>query len=86
MLTLLASVLDNIKIVVILFIFVWLFGWAKENVGSPALAVIFSIIVIYLTFFQYEFLVWLLVFLFLLNTIGKEFLAQINPFGGDQLR
>jgi hypothetical protein len=86
MLTLLASLFDNIRIVVIFFIFIWLVGWAKENIGSPAISAMFATIVIYLTFFQYEFLVWLLVILFLLQTLGKEFLAQINPFGGDQLR
>lgn len=86
MLALLANVLDNIRVVVVLFIFIWIFGWAKENLGSAALAAIFSLIVVYLTFFQYEFLVWLLVGLFILQTLGKEFISQINPFGGDQLR
>lgn len=80
------ALFDNIWIVLTLFLFVWIFSWAKENLGSAKLAILFALIVVYLTFYSYPILVWLLVVFFLLQTFGKEFLAQINPFGGDQLR
>ena len=80
------DVLDSVYIVGVLFLFVWIFGWAKENLGSAKLAILFAIIVVYLTFFTYPFLFWILIAFFLLQTLGKEFISQINPFGGDQLR
>lgn len=70
----------NIWIAITLFIFVWVYGWAKENLGSAKLAILFALIVVYLTFFQYPVLVWGLVALFLIATFGKEFFAKINPF------
>ncbi|MCH7902260.1 hypothetical protein IIC68_00750 [archaeon] len=80
------ALLDNIWIILTLFLFVWIYSWAKENLGSAKLAILFALIVVYLTFYSYPVLVWLLVVFFLLQTLGKDFLAQINPFGGDQLR
>lgn len=80
------SLMDDIWVVLVLFIFIWLFGWAKENIGSTALAAMFALIVVYLTFYSYPFLVWLFVALFVLQTAGKEFIAQLNPFSKDELR
>ena len=80
------ALLDNIWIILTLFLFVWIYSWAKENLGSAKLAILFALIVVYLTFYSYPVLVWLLVVFFLLQTLGKDFLSQINPFGGDQLR
>lgn len=80
------NLMDDLWVVLVLFLFIWIFGWAKENLGSAALAAIFALIVTYLTFYKYPFLVWFLLALFVLQTAGKEFIGQINPFGGDQLR
>jgi len=80
------GLMDNIWIVLTLFLFVWIYSWAKQNLGSAKLAILFSLIVVYLTFYSYPVLVWMLVVFFLLQTLGKDFLAQVNPFGGDQLR
>jgi len=86
MIVILDGLMDNIWIVLTLFLFVWIYSWAKQNLGSAKLAILFSLIVVYLTFYSYPVLVWLLVVFFLMQTIGKDFLAQVNPFGGDQLR
>ena len=70
-LILLQSLTDNIWIVLTLFLFVWIYGWAKSNLGSAKLAILFALIVVYLTFYSYPFLVWMLVAFFLLQTLGK---------------
>ena len=80
------EVLDNVWIVISLYLFVWIYGWAKENLGSAKLAILFAVIVFYLTFYSYQYLVWILVGLFILQTAGKELLTNLNPFGGDQLK
>jgi len=74
------ALMDNIWVALVLFIFVWVFGWAKENLGSAKLAIIFALIVVYLTFWQFPILVWLLVAMFLLSKFGTEFFGRINPF------
>ena len=71
---------ENVWIALTLFIFVWIFSWAKKNLGSAALGVIFAIIVVYLTFYSYPQLVWLFVGIFILATFGKEIVGKINPY------
>jgi len=63
---------DNIWIALTLFFFVWIFNWAKGNLGSAKLAIVFAAVIIYLTFYQYPELVWLVVFLFVFSTFGIE--------------
>ena len=72
------GLLGNMEIALILFFFIWLFGWAKGSLGNAKLAVLFAIIVVYLTVFQYRELVWLAVGLFLFATFGKELFAKLE--------
>ncbi|MBI2597606.1 MAG: hypothetical protein HYW50_00230 [Candidatus Diapherotrites archaeon] len=78
---------ENVWIALVLFVFVWLFSWAKGGLGSAKLAVLFAIIVVYLTFYQFPILIWIVVIVFVLATFGKELISKLNPLeGGDQLR
>ena len=79
------ELMDNVWIVIGLYLFIWIYGRAKESLGSAKLAILFAVIVFYLTFYSYPFLVWILVVFFIVQTAGKELLTQMNPFGGDQL-
>lgn len=72
------SLLDNVWIAIILFLFVWVFNWARGALGSAKLAVLFAIIIIYLTVFQFPELVWFGVILFLLATFGKDVVSEID--------
>lgn len=71
---------SNVWIALTLFAFVWLFNWARGNLGSTKLAVLFALIVVYLTFYQFPELVWLAVMLFFIATFGKELLARLKLF------
>lgn len=83
MLTLIAGALENnLWIVLSLFYLVWIFGWAKKNLGSPKLAVLFAVIVVYLTFFQFPELVWVPLIIFLLAVFGKGFLEKADVYKG----
>lgn len=73
----------NIQIVLTLFIFVWIFSWAKQALGSAKLAIIFALIVVFLTFVQFPELIWLAVILVVLATFGSEVFSKINPFSGE---
>ena len=68
----------NLEVALMLFFFVWLFSWAKGSLGSAKLAVLFAVIIVYLTVFQYRELVWLAVALFLFATFGKELFSKIE--------
>jgi len=73
-------IIANVEVVLMLVVFIWLFSWAKTNLGSAALAVLFSFIVTFLTVFQFPILIWVLVALFLFSTFGKEMFDKVNPY------
>lgn len=68
----------NIEIALMLFFFIWLFGWAKGGLGNAKLAVFFAAVVLYLTAFQYRELIWVAVILFLFSTFGKELFNKLE--------
>ena len=72
------SLFGNLEIALILFFFVWLFGWAKNALGSEKLAVFFAILIVFLTAYQFRELIWLAVGVFLLATFGKELFSKIG--------
>ena len=72
--------LNNLWIVLSLFYLVWIFGWAKRNLGSAKLAVLFAVIVVYLTFFQFQWLVWIPVLLFLFAVFGKGIFEKMDVY------
>ena len=80
-LTLLAGPLENnLQIVLSLVYLVWIFGWAKKNLGSAKLAVLFAVIVVYLTFFQFPQLIWVPVIIFFFAVFGKGILEKIDIY------
>jgi len=79
MLAVLATLENNLWVVLSLFYLVWIFGWAKRNLGSPKLAILFAVIVVYLTFFQYPILVWIPVIIFIF-AISKGVFEKIDVY------
>ncbi len=72
--------IQNLEIVLSLFYLVWIFGWAKKNLGSPKLAILFAVIVVYLTFFQFPQLIWIPVLIFIFAVFGKGFFEKLNIY------
>ncbi len=68
----------NIWVVLAIFAFVWIFAWAKNNLGSAKLAFILAVIISYLTFYTNPDLIWIGVALFILATFGKELFEKVN--------
>ncbi len=71
------DVLNDIAIVLVIFYFVWLFGWGKKALGSAKLAILLAFVIVFLIFIQHWELVWVPVILFFLATFGKEFLNKV---------
>ncbi len=80
MLPVLASLENNLWVVLSLFYLVWIYGWAKANLGSAKLAILFAVIVVYLTFFQFPELVWVPVIIFLFAVFGKGVLEKVDVY------
>jgi len=72
--------IQNLEIVLSLFYLVWIYGWAKKNLGSPKLAILFAVIVVYLTFFQFPQLIWIPVLIFIFAVFGKGFFEKLNIY------
>lgn len=72
--------IQNLEIVLSLFYLVWIYGWAKKNLGSPKLAILFAVIVVYLTFFQFPQLIWIPVLIFIFAVFGKGIFEKINIY------
>jgi hypothetical protein len=68
--------IENLMVVLSLFYLIWIFSWAKKAMGSAKLAILFAVIVVYLTFFQFPYLVWVPVILFLVATFGKGIIEK----------
>ena len=75
-----SMLLRNVEIVITLFVFIWIYSWAKNNLGSAKLGVLFALIVIYLTLYMFPILVWTLIILFLLATFGTEIADKLNIY------
>ena len=75
-----SSLALDLEIVFSLFFLVWVYSWAKGNLGSPKLAIIFAAIIVYLTVSQHRELIWFGVILFLLATFGKELIAKFFQY------
>lgn len=72
------NIYDNLWFVLAIFIFIWLYGWAKSNLGSTIIALVFAILISYLTFYTEPGLIWVIAALFLFATFGKEIFEKVN--------
>ncbi len=72
--------LDNIWVVLSLFYLVWIFSWAKKALGSAKLAILFAVIVVYLTVIQFPQLVFIPVLIFLFATFGNTLFEKVKIF------
>jgi len=69
---------NTMWVAIVLFLFLWVYSYAKGKLGSPKIAIIFAIILILMTVYSYPELVWFMVALFLLSTFGKDLLGRID--------
>ncbi len=74
------ALVDNIHLALTIFLFIWIYNWAKGNVGSAKLALVTAIVIIFLTFYSFPELVWLLVLLWAFATFGKDIFSKIGLF------
>jgi hypothetical protein len=71
------DLVHNLEIALSLFYLIWLYGWSKNALGSAKLAIVFSVIVVWITVWQFPILIWMGVALFLFATFGKELFSKM---------
>jgi len=72
------ALFSNLQTVFSLVYLIWLYSWAKKYLGSAKLAILFAVIVVYLTFFQFPELVWLPIILFFVAFFFSNVLEKIK--------
>ena len=77
---LLQTLIQDIHIALTLFVLLWVYSWAKGTLGSARIAILFAVIIVFLTVYNHPELIWLGVALFFLATFGKEVFAKIHIF------
>ncbi len=66
----------TLRVILVIIYFLWIFAWAKKQVG-PKIAVVLTIVLVYLLFFNYPDLIWVPFLLFLWSIFGKDLLERI---------
>jgi uncharacterized membrane protein (DUF106 family) len=74
------SLIDNIQLALTIILFVWIYNWAKGNVGSAKLAFVTALLIVFLTFYSFPELIWLLVIIWTFATFGKDLIGRASIF------
>ena len=75
-----AEIIQNVVWVLSLLYLVWIYSWAKSKLGSAKLAILFAVIVVYLTFFLFPELVWIPVIIFVFATFGVALFSKMHLY------
>ncbi len=71
----------NLQIVLGIVYTIWIYGWFKKQLGSAKLSVILTLLVVYLTFFQYPELIWLPVIFFIVVNFFSGMFEKVPSTG-----
>lgn len=69
------DLLLTLALVLVILYSIWIYNWSKKQLGQK-IGAIFTVFLIYITVIQFEFLIWVPIFIWFLNTFGKEFLKK----------
>ncbi|NPA76695.1 MAG: hypothetical protein GXN93_02985 [Candidatus Diapherotrites archaeon] len=72
---------QDLRLALSMVFFVWILNWARKNLGSPRLAILYAVVLAYIVFFKHPEAVWLVVGVILLATIGPKFFAGLDTSG-----
>ncbi len=66
--------------------FVWILNWARKNLGSPRLAIVYAIVLAYIIFFKHPGVVWWIFGILILVTFGAKFWEKIQPLPPEKVK
>lgn len=62
----------DIWLALFLYISIFLFAWVKGKIGSPEVAILYTIVIMFLVFYRHDVLIWVVLGIYLYQTYGKE--------------
>lgn len=69
----------DLRLALTMIFFVWVLNWARKNLGSPRLAIVYAIVLAYIIFFKHPSVVWWIFGILILLTFGAKFWDKIQP-------
>jgi len=70
------DVFVTLELILLLVYFLWIFAWAKKQVGVK-IGLLLAAVITYLLFFNFPELIWVPAILFLWSIFGKDLLERI---------
>ncbi|VVB75544.1 Uncharacterised protein [uncultured archaeon] len=70
------DVFVTLELILLLVYFLWIFAWAKKQVGAK-IGLLLAVVITYLLFFNFPELIWVPAILFLWSIFGKDLLERI---------
>jgi membrane protease YdiL (CAAX protease family) len=72
---------NDLRLALAMVFFVWILNWARKNLGSPRLAILYAIVLAYIVFFKHPEAVWLVAGIIVLAWIGPKFFEGLETSG-----
>ncbi len=76
-----AAMEDDLRLALTMIFFVWILNWARKNLGSPRLAIVYALVIAYVIFYKHPEAVWWIVGLFALSIVGPKVLEGFGTKG-----
>ncbi len=76
-----AAMADDLRLALTMVFFVWILNWARKNLGSPRLAILYALVLSYIVFFKHPEAVWLVVGVVVLAVVGPTFFDKLGTSG-----
>ncbi len=76
-----AAMADDLRLALTMVFFVWILNWARKNLGSPRLAILYALVLAYIVFFKHPEAVWLVLGIIILAVVGPKFFAGLDTSG-----
>jgi len=76
-----AAMESDLRLALTMIFFVWILNWARKNLGSPRLAIVYALVIAYIIFYKHPQVVWWIVGLFVLSIIGPKFFGKLGTGG-----
>jgi len=76
-----AAMESDLRLALTMIFFVWILNWARKNLGSPRLAIVYALVIAYIIFYKHPQAVWWVVGLFVLSILGPKFFGGLETSG-----
>jgi len=76
-----AAMENDLRLAITMVVFVWILNWARKNLGSPRLAIVYALVIAYIIFFKHPEAIWWVVGLLILSIVGPKVLEGFETKG-----